>query len=329
MEKRIDYIDYLKGLSVIWVVWYHTEHPAFVDYSFRIPLFFFVSGIFFKAYPWNVFWRKKINQLVIPFVLFYLLYYFFLIFLNYLKFKTFNAFDYSSFWGIFQLYSGYESFVINPPLWFICALFNLNLILYLMIRIIKDNRIILFVSFLLSLFGIIYIKDLSTYFMFGRSVPFLIYYVIGYIFGKSLLNHLDSNREEFKILLISLILFSFIGIVKYFLHIKLLWIELLNYFQIISLVLLLIVLFKHIYIFSLCYPFKYFGVNSYIVLGMHEIYHTSFRIIIENTLGSMSIALGILQTLLTLFLLWPTIYLFNKYIPSLVAKKDMIIVPKL
>lgn len=44
--KRIDYIDYLKGLSIIWVVWYHTVHPWFVDFSFRMPLFFLASGIF-------------------------------------------------------------------------------------------------------------------------------------------------------------------------------------------------------------------------------------------------------------------------------------------
>ena len=60
------------------------------------------------------------------------------------------------------------------------------------------------------------------------------------------------------------------------------------------------------------------------MLGMHEIYQTTFRIALENTFGSISISLGIIQTIMTLLLLWPTILLFNKYIPSLVAKKDFI-----
>lgn len=75
------------------------------------------------------------------------------------------------------------------------------------------------------------------------------------------------------------------------------------------------------------YPFKYFGMNSYIVFGMHEIYHTTIRIIMQNTIGEITIFLGIIQTLITLALLWPTIWLFNKYIPVLVGKKELIKVP--
>lgn len=75
-SKRIEYIDYLKGLSIIWVVWYHTaNHPEFVDYSFRIPLFFFISGIFFRTYTIKKFVKKKISTLVIPFILFYFILY--------------------------------------------------------------------------------------------------------------------------------------------------------------------------------------------------------------------------------------------------------------
>ena len=77
------------------------------------------------------------------------------------------------------------------------------------------------------------------------------------------------------------------------------------------------------------YPFKYYGVNSYIVFGMHEIYHTTFRIILQNIYGDVTIALGIIQTITTLLLLWPTIWLFNKFIPKLVGKKELIKVPEI
>lgn len=46
-KKRIEYIDLLKGFSIILVVWFHTAHPAVIDYSFRMPLFFLASSIFF------------------------------------------------------------------------------------------------------------------------------------------------------------------------------------------------------------------------------------------------------------------------------------------
>ena len=76
------------------------------------------------------------------------------------------------------------------------------------------------------------------------------------------------------------------------------------------------------------YPLKYFGMNSYIVFGMHEVYHTTFRIAFEHVFGEITITLGCIQTILTLLVLWPTIWAFNKYIPSLVAKKEFILVPK-
>lgn len=39
-KKRIEFVDHLRGLALIGVVWFHTAHPAFLDFSWRIPLFF-------------------------------------------------------------------------------------------------------------------------------------------------------------------------------------------------------------------------------------------------------------------------------------------------
>ena len=205
-KQRVEYIDYLRGLCVTWVVWYHTTHPAFVDYSFRIPLFFFVSGIFFKTYPWKVFWRKKVNQLVIPFVLFYILYYLFLIITNALSSGTFTTFDYSSFWEIFGLYTVNETFVVNPPLWFICALIDLQLLLYVSAKYIKNQKVLICFAVLLSLCGLWYIQNIPTPFMFGRSLRYFVYYVLGYVVGKDLISYIESSkRNEFILLMKSLL----------------------------------------------------------------------------------------------------------------------------
>lgn len=51
MEKRLDWIDCLKGLGIILVVWGHLNLPRAVEiiiYSFHMPLFFFISGYLFK-----------------------------------------------------------------------------------------------------------------------------------------------------------------------------------------------------------------------------------------------------------------------------------------
>ena len=105
-------------------------------------------------------------------------------------------------------------------------------------------------------------------------------------------------------------------------------IDVFDYIEILGIIMFLIVLFKYIHKYKVMYPFKYFGMNSYIVFGMHEVYHTSFRIILEKVYGEITITLGCVQTVMTLLLLWPTIWLFNKYIPMLVAKKELIPVPR-
>ena len=55
-NKRIDFVDLTKGVCIILVVMAHIG-GAFekLDYhsmiaSFRMPLYFFISGIFFKSY---------------------------------------------------------------------------------------------------------------------------------------------------------------------------------------------------------------------------------------------------------------------------------------
>jgi len=49
-KKRIEWIDIAKGICIFLVVWGHSGDNPFgmVMSWFRIPLFFFLSGILFK-----------------------------------------------------------------------------------------------------------------------------------------------------------------------------------------------------------------------------------------------------------------------------------------
>ena len=325
-NKRVEYVDYIRGLCVTWVVWYHTTHPDFVEFSFRIPLFFFASGIFFKPYPWKKFWRKKFNQLIVPFILFYLIYYIYLIITNSLKYHNFTSFDYSCILDVFRTYSVNESFTVNPPLWFICALINLQLLLYITSGL--NKWLLIGISIIITCLGLIYIQNIPTPLMLGRSLRYFIYYVAGFVFGKELIKRLENNKYTAKVgvttlFILILILFTKSYLYSFSSYTK----EFINCVEIFCIILFLFVIFKTIYKIPLMYPFKYYGLNSYIVFGMHEIYHTTIRIIIQNLIGDITITLGIIQTLITLVLLWPTIWLFNKYIPVLVGKKELIKVP--
>lgn len=320
--KRIDYIDYLKGLSIIWVVWFHTIHPWFVDFSFRMPLFFLASGIFFKIVDIKVYIQKKTNQLLVPFVFFTLIYYLYLIGQNYIAYGTLAGFDFSCIWGVFEPHSGNESFMVDPPLWFICALFCQQIMTWLLVKSLRKKWLVAIAAIVFSAIGVIYVAPYPTYFMFGRSLPYLVYYVFGHLFGKDLIKMLESNTKAAYapgisatlVYALSIILKETTGINQ----------VLLTYFETFGLIIILIYFFKAIYKFPIAYPFWFYGRNSYIVLGLHEIFQTVFLIVFIHTLGEINIRIGMVQTSLSLLILWPTIKALNKYVPMLVGKAELV-----
>lgn len=89
MEKRIEYIDILRGVTMLLVVYSHVDihllgsvtpsalNSLFV--SFRMPLFFFISGFFIysERYDLALLRRRTVNRLgrqLYPTLLFFLLY---------------------------------------------------------------------------------------------------------------------------------------------------------------------------------------------------------------------------------------------------------------
>ena len=78
-SRRIDFVDLTKGVCIILVVMAHVG-GAFEQLDtnsmlscFRMPLYFFISGVFFKSYEGLFgFILRKINKLIIPFLFFYL-----------------------------------------------------------------------------------------------------------------------------------------------------------------------------------------------------------------------------------------------------------------
>ena len=106
-KKRIEYIDLAKGICMLLVVMGHIQE-AFADETlkdvsyvmsyFRMPLYFMLSGLFFKTYSGlHYFLIKKLNHLLIPYLFFLLL-----------GFVTFR----------------------NYPIWFLFSLFSTNIIFY-------------------------------------------------------------------------------------------------------------------------------------------------------------------------------------------------------
>lgn len=46
---RQQYIDILKGFTIIWVLWMHLDLPELIYPSVQMPIFFFISGLFYRV----------------------------------------------------------------------------------------------------------------------------------------------------------------------------------------------------------------------------------------------------------------------------------------
>lgn len=120
MKGRISYIDLAKGICILLVVLDHISGNGYFaggDYPMneifeqtRMPLYFILSGLFFKDYAGGIreFLLRKFNRILVPYLFFLVLY-------------RASAWAFRSFFGI--------SFGdVWAPLWFLLCLFWMNVV---------------------------------------------------------------------------------------------------------------------------------------------------------------------------------------------------------
>lgn len=143
--QRIEYLDLAKGFCILLVVLYHitfayrVEMPCSAFFkAIRLPLYFFLSGCFFKAYGgFGDFLRRKTNKLLIPFIAWFVLLSVLLPYLyTILGIRIFYVSDIPLFYNVLQLYRQ-ETF-LTASIWFLLCLFEVNILFYI-IHIIADR----------------------------------------------------------------------------------------------------------------------------------------------------------------------------------------------
>ena len=141
-KPRITYIDTLKGVCIILVVLMHcglpvndnsvTQHINDALRTYRMPTYYFLSGIFFKTYSGFIeFAIRKLNNIIIPLLFFYGL--------NVMACIIYwictgivtgfsSNFEWNAIFDIFYRNNWRLQAVV--PLWFLFSLFWANLIFY-------------------------------------------------------------------------------------------------------------------------------------------------------------------------------------------------------
>lgn len=142
-KKRIEWIDLAKGFCILLVMFWHTKelysnrgftdrnHFLYMGTYFRMPLYFFLSGLFFKKYDCYVdFLHRKTNKLFVPYLVFALL-----------------GVAFSFIWPE-KMPRQCDWHRLYPflPIWFLWCLFMMNNLFYLIKTLARDNDVLVYIT---------------------------------------------------------------------------------------------------------------------------------------------------------------------------------------
>jgi len=337
-KPRIDFIDLAKGFCIILVVLTHVDSHFNFHYSgevglkiFRMPLYFFLSGLFFKEYEgFYGFIKRKVNKLLIPFTFFFLTCSVLLPnLLNYIGVPLRNE-GLLGWKSLFVLFDAHQRVFSNGPIWFLLCLFIMNILFY-GVKIISlkfpqkfQLTFLILVSLGFGLFGhwigqikqpLLFYSDIAM-----SSMPF---FCIGYIFNRHT-SILIPNRSDKYILLWILLLgiytFAFAGGVSYINN------SYCNPFIMyscgISGTLMTIFIAKVLHKLPLI---SYFGRYSIIILCTHQLLLTVIVNVVKKLPWDLGAPLLVVLVMVVTFLLYLFIIPFClKFLPHVTAQKDVI-----
>lgn len=333
MTERIEFIDLAKGMCIMLVVLYHINrrydmYPELFKIlsTFRMPLYFFLSGLFFKEYEnFFGFLKRKTNKLLIPFLFFYLITSFLMPNLlyqfGYTVEKT-QSLGISGLWAFLNK----EQFS-NGPIWFLWCLFLLNIIFYLIYivaqRTTRPLPVLLLLGALLGGLGMACsINGVNLRGFLDTALTALPFFCIGYVFRKYTRILYDNSFDKY--LLVIICVCAVITIVgggnssykanHFNMH------PLLVYIRGMSGTLFIVFLAK--YLKNL--PFiSYWGRYSIMVLLTHGLLLQVYIPIVKKLhLGDdLSVVLLLIGTMFSYNLVIP---LMKKYLPYVTAQKDVI-----
>lgn len=324
-KKRIEFIDLAKGFCIVLVVLLHSGYLTNVPVlkALRMPLYFILSGLFFKDYG-NIlnFTIKKTNRLLIPFVAFFILYLIVCVVLS---------FHLPSLQFILEqvVHPFIGPGILNGPIWFLICLFWVNILYYIVNRLSRHLWIKILSIVILGFIGLILHKEniylplfmssafsATPFFFFGvilRKLPILYkthydnYIFIGSIFVLIVTTlycvlegtpFIEFRTNEYNGNIIGIYLVSIFSVVT------------------------LLILCKAI---SWLPIISYVGRFSVIVLCCHAIFIDYAYLVLYIFLNR---PISTLESLITSWILcWVTIPIFKSIFPYITAQKDLIKIP--
>jgi fucose 4-O-acetylase-like acetyltransferase len=321
-KRRIQFIDLAKGVCIILVVLFHakvlTPQTPLLS-NLRMPLYFFLSGLFFKTYGSTAnFVVKKVNKILVPFVFFYIIAEIVCV----LRLVTVHSYN----WTGVQEHLLRFDLTCNIPLWFLLCLFITNLIFCVLRRLLKNEVAFSFAVVVCALIGVALGEDgVSGFAWSATALTALPFFYFGYMSNR--ISWLYPNKCDKYNLLIAVAVIGIAFAINYYsanAHISMrenrfVGSALASYVSsalIVAGVLMLCKVVRHI-------PWvSYVGRYSIVVLGTHMIVLPLILLILKSYDMPMMTRCWI-SGLVTLAVCSALIPLCIKYLPHFTAQKDI------
>lgn len=190
-KNRIQFIDLAKGICILLVLIDHCSIQTGIWVNhLRMPLYFILSGLFFKDYGSFIeFLRKKTNNILIPFLTFYGVGLVYAIIIDVLCHNSLDSYSI----GMPAFF--HDGSLNNYALWFLLSLFWVNLIFWGISVSIKQERIR--GTIVLGLSSLSYFINAETghsFLYIGSALLGLPFFYIGYFLRKTNILSSDSQR---------------------------------------------------------------------------------------------------------------------------------------
>lgn len=181
---RIKEFDILKGIGILLVILGHTGIsglPYIYIYAFHMPLFFFVSGCFYKKYSMAEFFERKAKSLLLPWISFAILYLLTNIVLGYFSFGNFG--ESVSFYLASLSLLNEDCRSLFRTIWFLVSLFEVSLIYAFLDKLASFAKwCVVSICWIL---GYLSSGHVDIPLFLDTSLSCVIYYHIGYLFFSS------------------------------------------------------------------------------------------------------------------------------------------------
>lgn len=329
LKERDRSIDIAKGIGIFLMVMGHTTSNKIAlqwIYSFHMPLFFFLSGIFHsQGNSYKEFLKKKVKTLLVPYFFFsIILFLFFLIVSKNIGFSAGeNLSVKENFIGIFlgNDKTGLSQMSWGGQLWFIPALFLVENIYYFFCKFKEKIRVILAICCLIL--NIILSKLINI------NIPWswltVLVAINFYTCGNLLKNIILEKKQIKNIYIVAFLIMNIAS--KYFnsgidmysnTYGSMLLFLISSYCGIIFLIFFIKNFIKKSKIF------EYVGKNSLVILVFHRramtVTKVLFAFILRVNISKENLLFDLGYGIWEIILCIPAVIILNKYFPHLIGK---------